>query len=816
MDSTTDVRTAPRFLQGGGEMGERMRGFDWADHPLGPPTTWPAALQGMVGACLNSPLLGTILWGPSLLMLYNDGYIPSMADRHPAALGRPVAEVWGEAWEAVAEDFHRTMASGEGFIRNAVPLDFMRDGARVRTFWDFTATPIFDEHGAIGGLLNQGMETTAQVIALRKLEHERAALSRLFEQAPSFMALLEGPDLRFSLANRAYHHLVGREHLLGRRVDEALPEAVAQGYVGLLETVLRTGVAHRGTGARFEVGEADVGHTGHYLDFIYQPIVDSDGAITGVFVEVHDFTARVEHEQRLRDHQQALVALNESLELRVAQQAQLRHTLWTQSADLMAVTDRDGVVLAVNPAVARLLDCRTPLAFHDLLGPEASVFYTATPSDGAHRWDVTLVGDPEPLHLMWSAVIGASEVILVGRDMSREHAAEAALANANEQLRQAQKMEAIGQLTGGLAHDFNNLLTSMTGAVDIIRQDVDAGRSDRLVRCLATIEASTQRAAAITHRLLAFGRRQPLNARATDLEAIITGLGELLAHTMGPHMSLQLQLASAAWPVLVDPNQLENALINLCLNARDAMPEGGTLSISTQQASISDVRWNVPLGQYMAVAVSDTGFGMTDQVQARVFEPFYTTKPAGRGTGLGLSMVFGFVHQIGGGARIDSQLGTGTTVTLLLPRAPAPTTEQMPIMARKAGAPRGEGTVLLVDDEEGVRMVVEEALAETGYHVITASRGAEALQRLEESARIDLLVTDVGLPGGMKGLQLAALVQQRYPHIPVLFITGYAEDDSFLDGRDAGAREVLTKPFGMTTLLERIDTLMQAQLPGRD
>ena len=382
-----------------------------------------------------------------------------------------------------------------------------------------------------------------------------------------------------------------------------------------------------------------------------------------------------------------------------------------------------------------------------------------------------------------------------------------------EQLRQSQKMEAVGQLTGGLAHDFNNLLTGITGGLDMLRRRIDQGRSDGIERYITAAQGAAERAAALTHRLLAFSRRQTLEPKPTNATALVAGMRDLIDRTVGPEIAVEVRDDPALWPILVDPSQLENALLNLCINARDAMPDGGCIVIETENKHLdeptADARDLSP-GDYVSLAVSDTGSGMPPDVIARVFDPFFTTKPLGMGTGLGLSMIYGFVRQSNGQVRIHSQVGVGTTMRLLLPRHDgAAEAETLEVREKAPRADAGE-TVLVVDDEPTVRMLIVEVLEDLGYAAIEAEDGAGGLKILRSDARIDLLVTDVGLPGGMNGRQVADAGRMLRPGLKVLFITGYAEAAVLGHGSLDKGMHVMTKPFAMDGLASRIKGLLSA------
>lgn len=387
------------------------------------------------------------------------------------------------------------------------------------------------------------------------------------------------------------------------------------------------------------------------------------------------------------------------------------------------------------------------------------------------------------------------------------------LAESEHRLRQSQKMEAVGQLTGGLAHDFNNLLSGITGSLELLQLRLRQGRFDGLDRYINAAQSSSKRAAALTHRLLAFSRRQTLAPRPTDINRLVMSMEELVRRTVGPAIELQIRPEANPWPTLVDPNQLENALLNLCINARDAMPNGGELVVETANLDMdkaSAIGRDVPPGAYVELSVSDNGSGMAPGIVAKAFDPFFTTKPIGMGTGLGLSMIYGFARQTGGQVEIQSREGEGTRVRVYLPRyageADSPGSNEPVGEAPRAKA--GE-TVLVVDDEPTIRMLVSEVLHDLGYAAIEAADGPSGLKVLKSDTRIDLLVSDVGLPGGMNGRQVADAARVFRPDLKVLFITGYADNNIIGNDRLDDNMYVMTKPFVMDQLAVRIQQLIR-------
>ena len=402
------------------------------------------------------------------------------------------------------------------------------------------------------------------------------------------------------------------------------------------------------------------------------------------------------------------------------------------------------------------------------------------------------------------------------RDLNETLAARVAEALAEREeaeaaLRQAQKMEAVGQLTGGLAHDFNNLLAGISGAFQMIGVRLAQGRTADVERYLAAGQGATRRAAALTHRLLAFSRRQTLSPRPIVINRLLEEFAELVRRTVGPEIEVETVAAGGLWPTLVDDNQLENALLNLCINARDAMPEGGRITIETANRWLDERtarEQGLEAGQYVTICVSDTGAGIAKDDLDRVFDPFFTTKPLGEGTGLGLSMVYGFARQSHGHVRIYSELGQGTMVSIYLPRHDG---AEVVDVTGELGAvlqPEGSGTVLVVDDEPSVRMLVVDALSDLGYGCIEAPDGPTGLKLLQTRPGIDLLITDVGLPGGLNGRQVADAARMKHPELKVLFITGYAENAALNHGHIEPGMEVLTKPFAVEELARRVTGLL--------
>ena len=982
-------------------------------------------------------------WGPDRIWFYNDAFIPILGRKHPQALGKPSAEVWGEAWLQLSPMFDRVFA-GESIQMDDISLELDRHGALEEAHFSFSYNPVPDEGGlGYAGLFGVCTETTERFQAQRRESNASRRQQRLFEQAPGFIIIMRGPEHVVEFINNAHKTVFNSAAWLDLPIREAFPSIAGQGFFEELDKVYRTGQTFEAEGAPVRYRRTQDGpEETRYLTFIYAPLYDDAGTITGIFCEGFDVTGSQVSQKRSRalialsdlirdtadpaelayasamilgqsmrvtragygtiDTQEetisiqrdwnapgikslagtlhfrdygsyiedlkrgvtvicenaetdprtaatadaligisahsfvnmpvteqgdfvALLYLNHveprewtaeevtfirefadrtrtAIERRRAEatlkenEARLRfldelaqRTAASDDADeILAITtravaqhlnisncayadmdeDQDGFTIrgdwaasgspsivghyslaAFGQLAVTNLHAGLPLIINDnlveLAPLEAKTFrdigiaaticmplvkegrltaLMAIHDKVAHIWsDTELALIREVTERSWAhvererseAALRSSAKLLANLNENLEQLVNertAELMAAEEALRQSQKMEAVGQLTGGLAHDFNNILAGIGGSLQMMSTRLAQGRTGDLERYISGATTATKRAAGLTQRLLAFSRRQTLDPKPTNLDNLVHGMLDLINRSVGPEIEVETVSAAGLWTTFVDAGQLENALLNLCINARDAMPGGGKLTIETAN------RWmderaarerGLQPGQYLSLCVSDTGAGMTPDVIARAFDPFFTTKPIGQGTGLGLSMVYGFAGQSGGTARIYSEPGKGSMVCIYLPRHSGEAEQASPSDAIQDSPRASDGeTVLVVDDEPLVRMIATEQLEELGYSVLEAEDGPSALRILGSNRTIDLLITDVGLPSGMNGRQLADAVRVSRPDLEVLFITGYAENAVLNHGHLDPGMHVMTKPFQMDTFARRVRELV--------
>jgi PAS domain S-box-containing protein len=866
-------------------------------------------------------------------------------------LGRKGREVWDEVWDIICPQIAQVMSGGGAVWHENALVPITRNGRREEVYWTYSYSPIDEGDAAtgVGGVLVVCTETTNQVLGARRAAAENRRFAELFAQAPSFMAMLRGPEHRFELANPSYLKLIGRRDILGRTVAEAIPEAATQGYLELLDEVYRSGEPHAANGVKYAAQPVAGGPVEeHYLDFVYQPIKDVAGAVTGVFVEGVDVTGRAIADAALRESERQLrlateaaevgfwdldigsdtlywparvkamfgisadapismadfyaglhpddrgptsaafaaaldpekralydveyrtigkedglirwVAakgralfegsrcvrvigtaiditarkvtdeklreLNEELERRVAEALAERKILVdiVESTDAQVlVLNRDFCILAINRAATDELE--RAYGFRPAVGDNLLESLRRFPAEQAQvrrYWSRALAGeeftatdefgDPSfqrrhyemkfnSLRDRGGNLVGAFQFV---HDVTERLRDQARLAEAETHLRQVQKIDAIGQLTGGVAHDFNNLLMVISGGLSLLERTAEPERRQRII---AQMRQATDRGASLSRQLLSFARRQPLKPEPVDLRRQIDGMRDLLDRTLRGDVIVKTDLAANLWPIKVDPAELELVILNLCVNARDAMPNGGTITIKASNAE--NIRQGELAGDFVSLCVEDSGTGMSEDVLTHIFEPFFTTKEIGKGSGLGLPQVYGFAQQSGGAVKVDTIVGQGTKMTLLLPRTDAPAIEPKaptPDLDTTARRRALRGSVLLVEDDDEVASLVTEMLGELGYRVTRAASAQGALGALADERAVDLVFSDVLMPGAMNGIALAREIRRRRPHMPILLTSGYS-GAAFKDAASENIN-VLRKPYEIHAL----DSALRAAL----
>ncbi|OLS62613.1 hybrid sensor histidine kinase/response regulator [Pseudomonas putida] len=550
-----------------------------------------------------------------------------------------------------------------------------------------------------------------------------------------------------------------------------------------------------------------------WFTFSVSPVRDESGKVAGFLDTVLETTSSVESERQWRE-------LASSFERQVQERTVDHNHMWELSSDLMVVVRDDLRLRTFNPASRQLLGWDDDLhgkSLLEVLHPDdhdevRRILQGAQPAGEGRLRHV----EGHYRRFSLSAMPGSDFTTLLGHDISQDRERAEALHQAEELLRHGQKMEAVGQLTAGVAHDFNNLLAGIGTNLEMLERRLAQGRLENLGKYVHAARQAADRASELTQRMLAFSRRQPLSPRPADLNDLLAGIEPLIHQAIGPDVELRWQVDPRPWLIEVDISQMENALINLCANARDAMRQRGWLKISTcNERHYSELPGiDLPPGDYCCLRIEDNGCGMSKAVVARAFDPFFSTRPASERSGLGLSMVYGFVRQSGGSIRILSEEGKGTCVELLLPRfigpaLPLPQPLAEPEVAPLI-APTGSQRILLIDDEPVLRMVIRECLQEQGLEVLEAGDASSGLALYESAGPIDLVVSDIGLPGGLSGIEVAKAVRARTPEQKILFITGFTQESISTSGLHDQGLELLIKPFGLEALLRKVGSMLQS------
>ncbi len=756
------------------------------------------------------PVLISYVDGDQVFRFVNKTYETWFDRPRDAIVGRRVDDVMSPSMYTARKAHLERALAGETV---SYEVEFPRKHGVAIT--EVVHVPHRDPDGRVVGVYVVVTDITQRKLAERAIAESETRFRAIADSAP-VLVWVTGPDDRREFVNKAYLEFFGRtfdEALAYDWRDALHPDDRPRILAAPPQVDSRTKTVD--VEARFRRADG----RWRWLQAKSQPRWSLSGEHVGYIGVAHDVTDA-------KRAQRALARINETLERRVRERTAalaaseaLVGTFFRHSAECHAVLVEDGSGFRfqeANPALLRLYGLpreavigRTTI---EALGPAAGAevdrqLRACLAQGGTYRYERLHAGRVvEAVATVVPVADGPRRLVVSAHDASERRRLE-------EHLRQAQKMEALGQLTGGVAHDFNNMLTVMLGGLDSIERQIaqlpDNPARARIERAAAMALHGVQRARALTSRLLAFARRQALAPQRVEPNALIGGLGDLLQRTLGETIALKLRLAGRVWSLSVDPNQLESALINVALNARDAMPAGGALAIETANRSlaagdVASLSEPIEPGDFVAIAVTDTGAGMDAKTLARAFDPFFTTKEVGKGTGLGLSQVYGFCRQSGGWAEIESAPGRGTTVRMLLPRFDGPDGGVAEAReARFAGA-GGRESILVVEDDDGVRAFTTQSLRELGYQVAEAACGAAALELLDSAPHVDLLLTDVVMPGAYNGRELAEEALRRRPGLRVLYMTGYSRDAISLQGGLKPGVHLLGKPFSLEELAAKV------------
>nr|WP_154368283.1 PAS domain S-box protein [Duganella alba] len=790
------------FLQGGGQLAHIIAAYDWSKTALGPISGWPQSLQTTVALVLRSPVPIVTLWDEPGVMIYNDAYSVFAGGRHPTLLGSNVREGWPEVADFNDNVLKVGLAGGTlAYVDQELTLH--RTGKPEQVWMNLDYSPILNEEGTPVGVMAIVIETSGKVkaeLALRD-ESDRLRASentfRTLAQAMPSQVWTSGADGIVDWFNEQVYRYTGTPagELDRDRWRELVHEGDREASSPLWFAAVAAGQTYE---TEFRIRRADGAWRWHLVRAL--PIFDEHGVVQRWVGTNTD----------IQDQKSTTAMLQQQVNARTAE----RDRMWQYSTDVMLVAELEGWITAINPAFTRLLGWETSevvgTSLYTLIHPddlEASQLEMAALAGGATTFKFenrTRRKGGGYAILSWTAAPDSRYVHAVGRDITAERAAAEEMRRTAAALQQSQKMEAIGKLTGGVAHDFNNLLQVISGNLQLLAGDISGNA--RAERRLDNALAGVTRGAKLASYLLAFGRRQALDPRVVKIGRFITGMEDMLRRSLGEEIEVETVISGGLWNTLVDTAQVENAVLNLCINARDAMNGAGQLTIEVGNAYLDDAYASahpeLQAGQYVMIAVSDTGSGMTPEVMAQAFDPFFSTKPEGKGSGLGLSMVYGFARQSGGHVKIYSEPGNGTCVKLYLPRS-TDVEDALPQPEARAVV-GGKETILVAEDDEGVRATVVELLSELGYQVLKANDAASALSIIDSGMQIDLLFTDVVMPGPLRSPDLARKARERQPGMAVLFTSGYTENAIVHGGRlDAGV-DLLGKPYTREALARKV------------
>jgi len=793
-----------------------IQGCGWKSSPLGPVEGWTPALVNSVGLMLPAQAQIVLFWGPEYVALYNDAYAPSIGDKHPRALGRPARENWSELWADLEPLLRGVRETGETFFAKDRPFYIERSGGIGETvYFDVSYSLVREADGSPGGIFCIVSETTERVRAQEAMRRSEERVRLATENAGVGLWDIDaegGIDFSYSRTNSSFlmeqDTRVPIEHLLSQLHPDDEP-IMRAAYEAARDPAQRTmlDVEYR------VLPELD--RPLRWIKVRGRGVFDDNGKCVRLSGTALDITGERETRDALKHSEELLRLATDNADIGTWDMDIANGVNFSQSR----VKAMFGIPVDEDPAPEEFFSLvhkddieHVSAAYADAFNPAKrsayDVEYRVNGRDGVQRW----------VHARGRGVFGKDgsclRVLGTAMDITARKAIEreirelnetlekrvvertAALERSQAALQQAQKMEAIGNLTGGIAHDFNNLLQGLTGSLDLIRKKTSDMQIQRWAE--AGLQAA-ERGTKLTAQLLAFSRLQKLEVKPVDISALLAGMGDLLDRTLGRSVEVILDLSPEVQWVLGDETQLEMSVLNLAINARDAMDGNGALVIRTAPYEVTH-DGDLAMGNYVELSIKDTGCGMPPDIVARAFDPFFTTKDVGKGTGLGLSQVYGMARQAGGTVNIRSVPGEGTTVSVLLRATQAETGRDRRGVQREISA-AGPATILVVDDDLGVLQFMKDALDTFGYAVIVADEGSAGLDILARM-RPDLLIVDYAMPG-MTGAQVASRARVHHPDLPILFASGYAETTELEDALDGNAH-ILRKPFRLEELQSSI------------
>lgn len=832
---TTEVLSRA-WPTGNSVCGELVRRFDWSRTSLGPIDQWPQNLRIKVNSLVNSPIPQVLMWGRDHVMIYNDSYVEIAGNYHPKALGGKVPDIWPEIWDFNSTILERGL-EGEVQAFREQTMVLNRSGAPETVVFDLFYTPIYNDDGTgVDGVLCTVLEITKTVRAREALAESQAELYHLADALPILVGFMD-KSLTFRFANQCYLDMLGvtREQVIGSQITDVLGAEQAAVIEDMLHHALSGETVNVDATVRLP------GKGPRAFEMRCLPRKTRDDRIDGVYMILIDIEDRKQTEIRLRNSNDRFSAAVDAI----------HSVLWTNSADGRMVGEQRGWAALTGQGQDEYQDYGWADAVHpDDRAGTIDAWHKAVQARATFEWEHRVRGTDGNYRIFairavptlgaageiveWVGVhtditeqrMNEAQLLAQAEDLQRQVAhrerAEDQLRRLNENLEarvadeidrhrrteqalhRSQKMESMGQLTGGVAHDFNNLLQVIAGNLQMLAKDVEADpkAGQRVENALSAVT----RGAKLASQLLAFGRRQPLEPRVIQPCRLVGEMDELLRRSLGETIEVQVIVPENLWNICVDRAQLESALLNLAINARDAMDGPGRLTIEMANTQLDEVyarvAGDVSAGDYVMLAVTDTGCGMTPDVLDRIFDPFFSTKPEGRGTGLGMSMVYGFVKQSGGHVSVYSEPGDGTTVRIYLPRSESEEEADIPLFDGPVVG--GTETVLVVEDDEAVRATVVDLLGSLGYTVLTARDAQAGLAVVESGLHIDVLFTDVVMPGTLSSREMARRAQEVIPGLGVLFTSGYTENSIVHGGKLDPGVELLSKPYPREALARRL------------